>query len=162
MTDAPTRHGPGSAAEAMRAVASVPRCGTPLTGAPASHCQAPAPPTDPDPVPASYDRVRWEQVVMADDSPLHAMERLVALVLAHYAPDGRLPADGFQHSTPMGARTGLSPARVRVGLRGLEKAGFISRPPMDAWENRPVPRPVTLTLPSAHARTEPPHTGEAS
>lgn len=144
MTQAPTRPAPGDlAAFARRSV--------------------PAPTTASRPADAPpYDRARWEQAVM--DSGLHFTTRLVALVLAHHAHDGQLPAGGVQQSKRMRQRTGLGQERARQCLRDLEKAGFISRPSSGDWEARDKPRPVLLIVPGVGvpdaAGMEPAHTGE--
>lgn len=108
----------------------------------------------PSPV-SGYDRHRWERAVL--EGRLHFSARLVGLTLAHYALDGYLPQDSAQQSGRMSARTGLSPHRVRHCLSDLERAGLISRPRSADWQPRDLPRPITLTLPTA-SRTEPPNT----
>ncbi len=132
---------------------------TPKDTAPA-RCHAPltAPPAEPEPAATApaFDRVRWEQALMSSDT--HGLVRLVGFTLAHFALGGRLPADSVQHSTRMGRLTGLSQERVRASLRDLEKHQLISRPPVEAWASRDVPRPITLTVPG-NARTEPPSPG---
>lgn len=133
-----TRTTPGSAAAAMRAMASA---------------------TDTAPPATVYDRARWEQAVMS--SGLHPFVRLTGLTIAHYAPGGVLGAGGIQNPGGLTGRTGMAQQRVRQCLRDLEKAGLISRPLTQDWEQRGVPRPITLTMPGP-ARTEPPHTGERS
>jgi hypothetical protein len=107
---------------------------------------------------ALFDRTRWEQALMS--SGLHPFVRLTGLTIAHYAPGGVLGAGGIQNPGGLTGRTGMPQQRVRQCLRDLEKAGLISRPPIQDWEQRGVPRPITLTMPPANPRTEPPHSGE--
>lgn len=135
------------------------RRGAPLTAAAAPACQAPA--TTPAPaaaLPVVFGRVRWEQAVMS--SGLHPFTRLTALVLAHYAPGGVLPPGGIQNPGGLTKRTGLSAQRVRRCLNELQAAGLIARPSPEEWERRDTRRPITLTMPEASTRTEPPHSGE--
>lgn len=122
--------------------------------------------TAPAPTPAAmalmrrtpYDRHEWEDAVLG--AGLHSSVRLVALALAHHAgPGGHLQADGVQHTGRMGARTGLTPERVRDNFRLLEKAGFIWRPEPDRGHSNRV-RPITLTVPVPRPRGELPNTGE--
>ncbi|NUS29787.1 MAG: hypothetical protein HOV92_36990 [Streptomyces sp.] len=131
---------------------------TPLNLAGQRPATPPAPAARPADAPL-YDRVRWEQAVMA--SGMHNTARLVGLTLAHYALGGYLPADGIQHTRRLSARTGLAPERARQCLRDLERAGLIARPASADWEHREQPRPITLTLPRQAPGTEPPHTGGA-
>ncbi|MFI2437431.1 hypothetical protein [Streptomyces sp. NPDC018693] len=110
------------------------------------------PATPPPPAPRrrpAFDRRAWEAAVL--DSHLHFTVRLTGLALAHYALDGHLPAGGVQHTVQMAERTGLSPEKVRTCLRGLEKAGLITRPPAATWVPKDKPRPITLTLPTTPA-----------
>ncbi|TQE35454.1 hypothetical protein [Streptomyces ipomoeae] len=130
---------------------------TPLTAAAAMRAMAPAADSTDTP-PVAFDRARWEQAVMS--SGLHPFARLTGLTLAHYAPGGMLGEAGIQNPGGLTGRTGMPQQRVRQCLRDLERAGLISRPPMECWQRRDVPRPITLTLPAATTRTEPPHSGE--
>ncbi|GEC02980.1 hypothetical protein SSP24_06350 [Streptomyces spinoverrucosus] len=106
-----------------------------------------------------YDRRVWEQAVMAGD--LHANARLVALILAHHAGDsGYLPAGNVQDARNLTVEAGLRGRYVRLSLTQLEHDGYIARPSIHGWDE-PRPRPVTLTLPPAGVRREPPSTGGA-
>lgn len=111
---------------------------------------APAPP---------YDRHLWEAAVFGSD--LHQPTRLVALLLAHYAgASGHIPAGGPQTAGRLAQESGVAPRATRLGLTKLETDGYITRPDIHTWTDRHRVRPITLTLPTAPARTEPPHTGE--
>lgn len=149
MTD---RHAPTPAGLAARAAG---RRGTPLAATAAPARQAPAAGTFQAGAP--YDRTRWERAVMS--SGLHPFTRLTGLTLAHYAPGGVLGEAGIQNPGGLTGRTGMAQRRVRQCLRDLEKAGLITRPPIDGWQRRDVPRPITLTIPAAATRGEPPHSG---
>ncbi|WP_171111266.1 MULTISPECIES: hypothetical protein [unclassified Streptomyces] len=113
----------------------------------------------PMPTAPRYDRRVWEQAVMAGD--LHANARLVALILAHHAGDsGYLAAGNVQDARNLTVEAGLRGRYVRLSLTQLEHDGYISRPSIHGWDE-PRPRPVTLTLPAAATRKEPPSTARA-
>jgi DNA-binding HxlR family transcriptional regulator len=106
-----------------------------------------------------YDRARWERAVL--DVPSHQSDKLVALVLAHFAgPGGLLPAGGIQHTPRLVPLTGLSSRTLRQAMRNLERDGLIWRPRIEKGTQDHTARPITLTMPPAHTRTEPPHTGQ--
>lgn len=105
---------------------------------------------------AQYERIRWESAVLARQ--LHRNDKLVALVLAHYAgPGGLLPEDGVQRTDRMHAMTGLSPASTRQALKNLQKAGLLWRPSGEGRTPTEAARPITLTVPAR--RWTPRHTG---
>ncbi|MBK3575110.1 hypothetical protein JHN63_15075 [Streptomyces sp. MBT65] len=54
----------------------------------------------------------------------------------------------------------VTPRLVKLALRDLQRRGYLWRPPIASGEQSQTARPITLTLPSASARTEPPHSGE--
>jgi len=110
--------------------------------------------------PAPYDRQAWEEAVIA--SGLHVHARALALVLAHHAGEsGHLPAGDLQHADRLAEHTGLTSRMTRISLQVLISEGYLVRPSMSSWDGRKGIRPVTLTLPPAGVRTEPPSTGEA-
>ncbi|MBK3630410.1 hypothetical protein JHN59_37560, partial [Streptomyces sp. MBT49] len=81
----------------------------------------------------AYDRLRWEQAVIA--SSLQRASKHVALTLAHYAGDtGYLPAGGPQHGDTLSPATGFTPQQVRQALGQLEHYRLISRPHMQQWD----------------------------
>lgn len=95
-------------------------------------------------------------------SDLHRSTRLVAFVLAHHADAaGHLPAGGVQSSGRLAHLAWITPKQARIALQQLEVRGFFERPDIRAWPPQEMVRPVTLTLPTAAARTEPAHTDEA-
>lgn len=107
-----------------------------------------------------YDRARWERAVILSD--LHRGSRLVALVLSHYADgSGHLAQGGIQESAALQLATGLTGKNVRLSMKHLQHRGFLTRPDICTWSRQDVVRPVTLTMPPAAARPEPPHSGEA-
>lgn len=109
-------------------------------------------------LPAPYDRARWEQAVL-DDGDLHPHAKLLALVLAHHADaSGHLPTGGPQHTARLARETGVSPKGTRLSLTGLELEGYLRRPDIHSWKGREV-RPISLALPTAAVRQEPPHPG---
>ncbi|WP_055527756.1 hypothetical protein [Streptomyces graminilatus] len=111
--------------------------------------------------PVPYDRARWEGAVLAGNLPY--MARLVALVLAHLAgPLGELPAGGTHNAERLADLCRLPRKQTRISLNVLENTGHFRRPSIHTWENRDVLRPITLTLPSAAVRQEPPHPGGAA
>ncbi|MCC9712050.1 hypothetical protein E4N62_46715 [Streptomyces sp. MNU76] len=108
------------------------------------------------PAPA-YDRAVWERAVMADD--LHTSARLIALILAHHADDqGVIAPGGRQDARLLAQDSGIEGKFVRISLERLERCHFISRPPIETWEDKDLVRPVFLILPNRF-RTEPAHTG---
>lgn len=108
--------------------------------------------------PDTYDRTRWERAVLTGHLP--HMARLLALLLAHLAgPDGQLPAGGPHNAERLAGLSGLPRKQTRISLNVLEKTGHFSRPSIHTWEDRDVLRPVTLTMPTAAVRQEPPHPG---
>jgi hypothetical protein len=116
-----------------------------------------AAPATPAPAPP-YDRTLWERAVFVSD--LHLPTRLVAMWLAHHADaSGHIPAGGPQDAGNLSRESSVAPKATRLALTKLERDGFIARPDIHTWTHRYV-RPITLTLPTASARTEPPHTGE--
>ncbi|MFJ9381861.1 hypothetical protein [Streptomyces sp. NPDC101455] len=127
------------------------------TPADLAHRQAP-PAATPTPAPP-YDRDLWERAVFASD--LHLPTRQIAMWLAHYAgAAGHIAAGGPQTADRLAKESSVTPRATRLALTKLELDGFITRPDIHTWTHRYV-RPITLTLPTASARTEPPHTGEA-
>jgi hypothetical protein len=95
-----------------------------------------------------YDRLRWEQAVIA--SSLHHTAKHIALMLSHYAGDaGCLPAGGPQHGEAMATATGHGGRWVRQALTQLEVYRLISRPNIQSWSADRGVRPITLTLPLA-------------
>ncbi|MFJ9243778.1 hypothetical protein [Streptomyces sp. NPDC101776] len=105
-----------------------------------------------------YDRRLWEQAVLASD--LYVPTRLIALVLAHHADaSGHIPAGGPQSAGSMARECAVEPKTAQRALVKLENDGYLTRPDIRTWTPRYI-RPITLTLPTAAARTEPPHTGE--
>lgn len=123
---------------------------TPQEAAPATAAAAPEP----------YTRQAWERSIML--SNLHRGTRHVALVLSHYADaQGELPEGGVQDVAAMELATGLSGRNVRLSVAQLERRGWLRRPDIRDWPAGRGVRPVTLTMPPAAARPEPPHTGEA-
>lgn len=119
---------------------------------------APVPDTGPEPV-TPYGRHRWEEAVLSGD--LYRDARLVALVLAHFADEtGFLPEDGVQYIGRLARLTDVNARLVKLALRHLDRGGYLTRPPVAEGEQTQIARPITLTMPLASARTEPPHTGE--
>lgn len=117
-----------------------------------------APDAAPEPE-APYDRHRWEEAVLSGG--LYRDARLVGLVLAHYAgTSGYLPEDGVQYLKPLARLTDVTPRLVKLALRDLQRQGYMHRPPLAQGHQTQMARPITLTLPTEAARTEPPHTGE--
>lgn len=111
--------------------------------------------------PDVYDRARWEAAVLVGDLPYTA--RLLALLLAHLAGTrGELPAGGPHNADRLAHLARLPRKQTRISLGALERAGHFRRPSIHTWEERDVLRPITLTMPSAAIRQEPPHPGEAS
>lgn len=108
----------------------------------------------------AYDRRRWEHALIK--APLaHRNARLLGFLLAHHAgAAGYLPAGGMQHAARLAEEAGMAAKQARISLWHLEMAGLISRPDITTWQPRDVLRPITLTFPTAGARTEPPSTGE--
>ncbi|MFE6282458.1 hypothetical protein [Streptomyces sp. NPDC057877] len=154
MTDTPVRPIPTPGDLTAR------RCGTPLAGAPAPVCQAPAEP-DAAATPL-YDRRRWERALLATRLP-HQAARLLGWGLAHLADSsGYLPAGGPQNANLLGRTLRMSGKQVRMSLNQLEQAGLITRPDIHTWEPQDVVRPITLTLPAAPARPAPPSTAQAA
>ncbi|WP_200302269.1 hypothetical protein [Streptomyces adelaidensis] len=145
----------------LAAGAATRRCGAPLVAAAAPACLAPAAGVDDTPPAVAYDRTRWESEVLSGGTYVPSAERLVALVLAHFAGvGGQLPEDGVQRSDRLMALTGLSREKAQMALKGLQRAGLLWRPPGEG-QGRPkthLARPITLTVPAR--REEPPHTGE--
>lgn len=106
--------------------------------------------------PAAYDRGRWEAAVLSRGLDRYA--RLLALVLAHRAgPGGVLPAGGTHGAERLAALAGVSGRLVRISLTELETGGFLTRPDIHTWHPTRMLRPITLTMPSAAVRQEPPH-----
>lgn len=111
----------------------------------------------PAPAPTPYERERWETAVLASHN-LHSNARLVAFLLAHHADEaGEIPAGGPQHAERLAQESALMGRFARLSLNVLQTEGFLTRPPIDSWKSEQV-RPITLTMPSAAARREPPHT----
>lgn len=117
-------------------------------------------PTTTAAAPEPYRREAWERSVML--SNLHRGTRHVALVLSHYADaQGELPENGVQHVAAMELATGMGGKNIRLSLTALERRGWLRRPDIRDWPAGRGVRPVTLTMPPAAARPEPPHNGEA-
>jgi hypothetical protein len=123
--------------------------------------------TRPVPTPATialprrgFDRDRWVSAVLYSNLTRH--DRLLALVLAHHAGVlGELPAGGdAQQAGHLARDMRLDAKRVRDALKALELAGWIRRPDIRTWQRKDLIRPITLTIPSPAAQTEPAHTGE--
>jgi hypothetical protein len=126
---------------------------------PADLAHRQAVPATPAPAAPPYDRDLWERAVFASD--LHLPTRLIAMWLAHHAgTSGHIPAGGPQDAGSLAKESSVAPKATRLALTKLERDGYITRPDIHTWKHRYV-RPITLTLPTASARTEPPHTGEA-
>lgn len=117
-------------------------------------------PTTAAAAPEPYTRQAWELSIML--SNLHRSSRHVALVLSHYADvHGELAEGGVQDVAALELATGLSGKNVRLSLTALERRGWLRRPDIREWPAGRGVRPVTLTMPPAAARPEPPHSGEA-
>ncbi|MDX3033023.1 hypothetical protein [Streptomyces scabiei] len=107
--------------------------------------------------PAVYDRAAWERAVMA--SGMHTSARLIALILAHHAGDrGVIPAGGPQDARLLAKDSGIEGKFVRISLTRLERSHFLTRPPIETWDETKGVRPVVLTIPARRER--PPHPGE--
>ena len=110
------------------------------------------------PAPAVYDRATWERAVMA--SGMHTSARLIALILAHHADDhGVIAAGGRQDAELLAEDSGIAGKYARISLTRLECTHFISRPPIETWDEAKGVRPITLRVPREF-RTQPPSTGE--
>ncbi|MDX2566059.1 hypothetical protein PV413_23820 [Streptomyces scabiei] len=104
-----------------------------------------------------YDRAAWERAVMA--SGMHTSARLIALILAHHAGDeGVIAAGGRQHARYLAEDSGIEPRYVQISLTRLERIHFITRPPIETWDETRGVRPVTLTVPRKFSQV-PPSTG---
>ncbi|MEU6491119.1 hypothetical protein ABZ890_12080 [Streptomyces sp. NPDC046984] len=106
----------------------------------------------------SFDRHRWEQTLLAVDLPHHSA-RVLGFGLAHLAGTSGYLAPGTAHADRLGDTFHLTGKQVRLSLRQLEDRGLITRPDIHTWQPQDLVRPVTLTIPTAPARTEPPHSG---
>ncbi|MGW0599934.1 hypothetical protein ACWD11_22660 [Streptomyces sp. NPDC002776] len=123
---------------------------------------APAPALAPVLAVTPFDRNAWEEAVLAGG--LDAAARALAFTLAEHADTSghiikgsRVPADGLR------AEAGLSQEQAVRAFEALHQARLIARPSRHAWGRGRGRRPITLIIPAAAAaRTEPPHTGEAS
>lgn len=137
--------GAASAPQRMSVPLPAPPAGGPHRAVPTSAAIAavPAPAH-----PSTYDRHEWESALQASD--LYQQVRLVGLVLAHHAgPVGYLPEAGIQ-SLPRLSRLAALPRReAKLGLRDLERAGFIWREPVPPGRLTQLARPLTLTMPPA-------------
>lgn len=107
-----------------------------------------------------YDRHAWEQALYA--SELHPHDKLVAALLAHHAgPAGHLRPGGPQRPEQLARTAGVSANGARMALAALERDGYLTRPDIHSWTRRQV-WPITLTLPPAKSRTEPPSAEDPS
>ncbi|GGN47268.1 hypothetical protein [Streptomyces fuscichromogenes] len=119
----------------------------------------------PAPRPAAaprFDRHAWEEALLAAALP-HHNARLLGWSLAHLAPaSGQFHAGNQNDAGHLGRATRMTALQLRAGLKSLERAGLIvrARGPVTGQEHA-LARAFTLTLPSAAARTELAHTGEA-
>lgn len=120
-----------------------------LAARPAAALTAPAP---------VYDRYRWEAALIDADLPHHAA-RLLGWGLAHLAGEAGYLAPGTAPAGRLARRFRLSGKQIRLSLSQLEHAGLISRPDIHTWRPQDLIRPITLTLPAADDRQEPPSTG---
>lgn len=112
----------------------------------------------PGPERPAYDRAAWERAVMA--SGMHTSARLIALILAHHAGElGVIAAGGRQNARLLAEDSGIEPKFVQISLTRLERTHFISRPPIETWDEARGVRPVTLTVPHKFSPV-PPSTGE--
>ncbi|MFG2699558.1 hypothetical protein [Streptomyces sp. NPDC048386] len=114
------------------------------------------------PLPPRFDRHAWEEALL-DATLSHHNARLLGWALAHLAPSsGEFRAGSEQDAGHLALATRMTALQIRSSLRALEKAGLIVRAKgRVSGPQHALARAFTLTLPSAAARTEPAHTGEA-
>lgn len=108
-----------------------------------------------------FDRSAWEEAVLA--SGLDMASRALAFALAHHADvSGRITGSSHLSADRLRGEAGLSQDQTTRAFEALHMARLIARPSRHTWDRARGRRPITLTIPPAAARTEPPHTGEAS